>query len=83
MFLNFFGADFVASKSGHQHEKQPLLGPDVWSNETKEWNKSIFISAEYILFILDERFYTLLNSQWTSKKCVNNFFDFQVYYSWH
>ena len=29
MFLNFFGADFVASKSGHQHEKQPLLGPDV------------------------------------------------------
>ena len=26
-FFNFLGADFVAPKSGHQREKQPVLGP--------------------------------------------------------
>ena len=28
IFLNFLGANFLAPKSGHQQEKQPLLGPD-------------------------------------------------------
>ena len=26
-FFYFFGADFVAPKSGHRREKQPVLGP--------------------------------------------------------
>ena len=29
MFFEFFGADFVAPKSGHRHEKQPVLGSDI------------------------------------------------------
>ena len=26
LFFNFMGADFLAAKSGHRREKQPLLG---------------------------------------------------------
>ena len=26
--FNFLGADFAVPKSSHQHEKQPVLGPD-------------------------------------------------------
>ena len=32
---NFFwggGADFLAPKSGHQHEKQPVLGPGYYGS---------------------------------------------------
>ena len=29
LFFNFLGADFVAPKSSHQHEKQPVSGPDI------------------------------------------------------
>ena len=27
-FKNFLGTDFVAPKSGHRREKQPVVGPD-------------------------------------------------------
>ena len=29
LFFNDLGADFVKPKSGHQHEKQPVLGPVI------------------------------------------------------
>ena len=47
----------------------------------EEWNKNIFRFAECILLTLDEGFYLLLNSGWKGAKCVNYFFNFQVYYS--
>ena len=47
----------------------------------EEGNKNIFRFAEYILFTLDEGFYMPLNTGWRDTKCVNYFFNFQVYYS--
>ena len=31
LFFNFLGADFLTSKGGQRHEKQPLLGPQAYS----------------------------------------------------
>ena len=34
LFFNFLGADFVRPKSGHQREKQPVLGLDQYQFKT-------------------------------------------------
>ena len=41
-FFNFLGADFLALKSSHQHEKQPVLGPGTFSNVLANWSLTFY-----------------------------------------
>ena len=35
LLFNFLGADFLTSKGGQRHEKQPLLGPaGIFNNDS-------------------------------------------------
>ena len=48
IFFHFLGADFVASKSGHRREKQPVLGLD---NSVRKNASSKLVFVDSVKFL--------------------------------
>ena len=62
----------------HRIQKEKM---NSWVLQFLENERKKNLVLQNISFTPDEAFYMLLNSGWRGTKCVNYFFNLQVYYS--